>query len=140
MWRALLLGTGKLTGNARPLYRYLCAVLHGSLPKRLAEPHVPSRLQLAKALASLEKGDTLACFKLDRIGRSCRTWPRSSRTLTRAASASSRPRITSRPRLHGEIRVADHGGRRTVRAGSDDRAGPAPASRLPRHAVGFQGI
>ena len=28
------------------------------------------RPQLAKALATLEKGDTLACYKLDRIGRS----------------------------------------------------------------------
>jgi len=28
------------------------------------------RPQLAKALAALEKGDTLACYKLDRIGRS----------------------------------------------------------------------
>ena len=28
------------------------------------------RPQLAKALAGLEKGDTLACYKLDRIGRS----------------------------------------------------------------------
>ena len=28
------------------------------------------RPQLPKALAVMEKGDTLACFKLDRIGRS----------------------------------------------------------------------